>query len=425
MSHTPLHRLSPDAPHITGGRLRKDEHGWCIFNAFCEYFLSFEELKTAPPSGDDRALVRLTGVLDGDTIAVTSLEVIHRPRISAPPDFRESDLDLATALRARHELYRRVHAFFEERDFLEVRTRALLRAPGTDPHLDPVPALFREAPDEGSGPDAYLHTSPELPMKRLLCAGAGPIYQLGRVWRNGEVTTHHNPEFELLEWYRPWEPVDAIIDDVEALVGAVLDSRSDHPITSPIERMTMQEVVAACCGFDILEALDTESLRDEVRRQNLLSHRASEDAPWDELFFSLTVSHIDPFLKKRGAVFVTHWPRPLAVLARGDDDDPRVARRFELYIDGIELANGFGELTDPDEQRMRFVDDNAHRRRLGLAELPLPEGFLQALQWGLPPSSGVALGIDRLLMLATAEAEKFSDVQPFALYRDADGIRWP
>ncbi len=424
MIHTPLHLLPCHETHTTAGRLRKVEHRWCVFNAFCEFTLQFSEHSPCRASLVDGALVRLRARRTDEMLVVESIDVVHTPGPVSSPHFDARNLSLGVALRARHELYRRIHAFFASRDFLEVRTRAWLKAPGTDPHLDPVPAGFREAPTDEATTEAYLHTSPELPMKRLLCAGAGPIYQLGRAWRNGEVTPLHNPEFDLLEWYRPWLDMDAIITDVEQLVCTVLDDRSDRPVVSPIPRMTMQQVVHEACGFDILTALSTDSLRREIRDRGLLSDRAISDAPWDELFFSLTLSHIDPYLEEQGALFVTHWPRPLAILARRDEEDPRVAERFELYVDGVELANGFGELTDSDEQRRRFADDNERRLRLGLHPLPMPEAFLNALQWGLPPSAGVALGVDRLLMLATAGAKELRDIQPFALCRDDDGIHW-
>lgn len=420
MDHTPLHLISENQSVATAGRLRKAEHRWRVFNAFAELELS---LDPDHPELTDRALVRLGGHRRQQTFFASDVQMVHRPDIAAPPLAQPRNPSLGDALRARHRLYRQIRRFFESRNFLEVQTPAAVFAPGTDPHLEPVPVELRDD-DRANAPrmPGHLHTSPELAMKRLLAAGAGPIYQLTRVWRHGEITPIHNPEFTLLEWYRPWNPMEAIIDDVERLVRRLLHDQSARPVTAEIPRMTMQEVVDQACGFDLLEALDADSLRREIKRRDLLSDRAMEQARWDELFFSLTISHLDPFLKTLGAVFVTEWPRPLAILARRCDGAPRVAERFELYVDGIELANGFGELTDPDEQRRRFEKDNTVRRDIGRRPLPIPEAFLRSLRWGLPPSAGVAVGVDRLLMLAVDGASTLRDVAPFALVRDGDGI---
>lgn len=426
MDHRPLHQLSDNLRCTTAGRLAKFEHGWRVFNAFSSFLLQKSENRPFAQHLREGDLIRLTGMLRGDVFIADDVEVVYRPTTTEPDLTRCRDLSLGLALQARHSINARIRRFFDGRGFLEVETPYWVLAPGTDPHLEPVAAEFRDAHHDEEPPRrAYLHTSPELQMKRLLAGGSGPIYQLGRVWRNGEVTDLHNPEFTLLEWYRPWRDLEAIIDDVEALVAEVLHAQSPRPVDSPIERMTMQEVVFEACGFDILNALDTDSLRREILARKLLSRRATEGARWDELFFSLAVSHLDPFLKERGALFVTHWPTPLAVLARRSEEDPRVAERFELYVDGVELANGFGELTDAKEQRRRFEEDNENRRQLGLSELPMPEAFLQALKWGLPPSAGVALGVDRLLLLATEGAKSLADVAPFALRRRPDRIEWP
>ncbi len=424
-NHQPLHLLKEGQSLFSAGRVRREKGQWWIYNAFTDLELDFAATSGANDDLVEGALIRVGGHLRDDLFVVEWFCVVHQPYSDPPPLQDERGLPIGTCLRARHHLNRRIHRFFDQRSFLEVQTPAWVRAPGTDPHIEPVRADFQH----GSAPEdrqtGYLHTSPELSMKRLLSAGAGPIYQLGSVWRNGEVTPLHNPEFQLLEWYRPWRAMEAIMADVEQLVGSILDDQSGRPVEAPFLRITMRELVDRACGFDLLEALDADSLRHQIRRRKLLSDRAMSRARWDELFYSLTVSHLDPYLSTMGPVFVTHWPSPLAVLAKKDDDDPRVARRFELYVDGVELANGFGELTDPDEQLERFVDDNATRRLLNLGELPVPRAFLRALEWGLPPSAGVALGVDRLLVLATPDASCLLDINPFAFYRDVDGIQWP
>lgn len=425
MDHTPLHRLTENDLASTGGRLVSKADDWRLTNAFCSLHLCDADGRPRTDDWTDESLVRVVGRRIGDEFHAESVDVVRRPETDRPQPGTDRDLPIGRALQARHRLHDRIRAFFDDREFLEVQTRAMTPAPGTDPHIDPVPARFRQDPSGDRGRDTWLHTSPELQMKRLLTEGAGPIYQLGRAWRNGEVTDHHSPEFTLLEWYRPWEDVDAIIEDVQALVCRILDEDSDRPTDPPIRRMPMHEVVDRACGFDIRQALDADSLRAEIRRRDLLSDRHMEAARWDELFFSLNVNHLDPYLADQGAVFVTDWPRPLAILAQNSAEDPRVAERFELYVDGVELANGFGELTDPDEQRRRFTEDNRTRRDLDLDQMPMPEAFVRSLRWGMPPSAGVALGVDRLLMVATEGADSMRDVCPFAVYRALEGLQWP
>ena len=420
--HSALHLLEDGQQVCTAGRVRKSEQGLELFNLFERLGL------VSPRSGGlkglrDGDLVRVEGKKQNGELEVSDWELISRPEQAKAPALEEGrSVPLGEALRARATLNQKVRHFFADRGFLEVETPAMTRAPGTDPYLEPVRADYVSA-QEDQRERAYLHTSPELKMKRLLASGSGPIYQFTRVWRNGEVTALHNPEFTILEWYRPWEGVREIMADVEDLVREVLDEKSGRPLQEAPVEMTMQEVVERCCGFDLLECLSADSLREELLCRGLISTRAAQGADWDELFFSLTVSHLDPFLASLGAVVVTRWPAPLAVLARKCADDPRVAERFELYLDGVELANGFGELVDPREQRRRFQEDNEKRRELGLEEMEMPEDFLEALQWGMPPSAGVALGVDRLLMLAVGAGE-IREVAPFALHRRQGKICW-
>lgn len=424
MPFLPLHNLVQDKVLHTAGRLRKKEQRWQVYNAHAAYFLEFADLALTQ-SLRPGSLIRLQAIYNGQDLDVHDLEVCWTPAAQEPPELGGATLSVGLALRARHLFNKNARNFFQTKGFLEVETPAWTLAPGTDPHLDPVAADFIELDHSDSRQRAYLHTSPELKMKRLLAAGSGPIYQLTKVWRNGEVSPLHNPEFTILEWYRPWEGVEEIIQDVEDLVCMTLHRESPRYTKAPIRRMTMQDVVYEACGIDILETFDADRFRETLKSRELLSPRLLEARRWDELFFALAVEKIDPFLETLGAVFVTHWPAPLAILARRHDDDPRVAERFELYIDGVELANGFGELTDPVEQRARFNEDNQARQELGLEQIPLPEAFLEAMEWGLPPSAGVALGVDRLLMLATEGAATISDIAPFALYRRGDKIYWP
>lgn len=417
--HRPLHELEQIGLVVTGGRLgHEPEQGWVLSNAHGQIKLTLEALSPASPLHAG-ALARLEGRWDGQRLHVTRvLELSEQRDERAHPEAK-----LHTTV-ARAQLYHRVRRFFEQRGFLEVQTPCWVMEPGTDLHLDPFRSFYSPQPEQLTSADeqapvtqgqirlGYLQTSPEFAMKALLSEGYERIYQLTRAWRNGEITPLHQPEFTILEWYRAWEPMSLLMDEVEALTRQLLEGQAlvgcgDQPqsvdLSEPFTRMTMQELCMWSCGFDLLECLSFERLKEAMREQ-LPELRIERAQTWDELFFQLQISALDPFLEQLGAVFITHWPRPLAVLAKADEQDPRVAQRFELYIAGVELANGFYELTDPREQRGRFVDDLRERRARRLPDLPMPERFLAALERGVPPSSGVAMGVDRLLMLRTGAA---------------------
>jgi lysyl-tRNA synthetase class 2 len=263
-------------------------------------------------------------------------------------------------------------------------------------------------------------------MKQLLVEGCERIFQIASVWRGDEQTPLHSPEFSMLEWYRAWEGREAILDDTEQIVDRLLWHRSAlmggestriADCSPPFERLTVSELSEKTCGFDICDYQQLKPLAEICRRKALLPEdnidRAVASGNWDELFFELQISHFDPFLEQLGAVFVTNWPARLAVLAKRREDNPQIARRFELYIGGIEIANGFVELTDPDEQAERFRDDLRKRKQLGRPQLPFPDQLIDALEWGLPPSTGIALGLDRLFMIALG-AEHINQVLPFS-----------
>jgi lysyl-tRNA synthetase class 2 len=291
-------------------------------------------------------------------------------------------------LRRRAALAAEVRAFFAARGVLEVETPLLGAATTPEPHLA---SLVVEVPR------LYLQTSPELHMKRLLAAGSGPIFQLARVARGGERGRRHNLEFTLLEWYRPGFDHHALMDEVEALVARLLGAGAAAP------RWTYQELFRRHLDLDPHAAGEAE-LDAAIAAAGIA---APAFAPGDrDGRLALLLTHaVEPHLPA-GPVFVHDYPASQASLARlrRDPGRPPVAERFELYLDGVELANGFRELTDAAEQRRRFEDDLAWRRRHGLPAVPLDERFLAALEAGLPEGSGVALGFDRLVMRATGAA---------------------
>ena len=305
------------------------------------------------------------------------------------------------ALARRGRLARAVRAFFEARGYEEVETAYAVRTPGEEVHLRAW-RTERENPD-GTRETLWLNTSPEFAMKRLLAAGAGPIFQFARVWRNGEAGALHSPEFTMLEWYTPGQTLAGLADQVEAMLRAVLPPVvSCRGVTTALdgrfERLTVADAFARFAGCDVLEGLgDAEGL---ARRAGA---RLRDGESWEDLFFRLMLERVEPALGRSRPTFLTHWPAPQAALARRDPDDPRVALRFELFVCGIELANAFEELTDPVEQRARFEADRVRRLVEGAGadqDWPLDEAFLAALG-AMPPSAGIALGYDRLAMIAT------------------------
>ena len=289
-------------------------------------------------------------------------------------------------------------AFFAGRGYLEVETPYAVRAPGEEVHL----ATFRteRVAPTGERQPLWLHTSPEFAMKRLLVAGAGPIFQLARVWRNAEGSDRHAPEFTMLEWYRPGADMASLIAETHALLRATLPPVvTCRGITTDLrdaEILTVAEAFARYVGADVLGTADDAAA---LAAQAGVRLRDGED--WEDLFFRLLLERIEPRLGQARPTFLTHWPAAQAALARRDPADPRVAERFELFVCGLELANAFVELTDAAEQRARFEVDRARRAALyGDVGWEMDEDFLAALAFGMPAASGIALGFDRLAMIA-------------------------
>ncbi|MBV8094765.1 MAG: EF-P lysine aminoacylase GenX [Acetobacteraceae bacterium] len=315
-----------------------------------------------------------------------------------PPWHPESLAARQPFLRRRGLLVRATRAFFEARGYTEVETPYGVPAPGEEVHL----RAFRteRVEPEGRVQPLWLHTSPEFAMKRLLVAGAGPIFQLARVWRNGEASALHAPEFTMLEWYRPGATLSSLMHETETYLRAVLPPTVHcRGVTTDLghfERITVAEAFSAFAGFDLLSAGEDPQALAATAGTRL---RASED--WEDLFFRLLLERVEPNLGRTHPTFLTHWPACQAALARRDPTDQRVAERFELFVCGIELANAFVELTDAAEQRRRFEADRARRHAITGPDWPLDEDFLAALAYGMPEAAGIALGFDRLTMIAS------------------------
>ncbi len=298
-------------------------------------------------------------------------------------------------LRARAGLLATLRRFFAGRGVLEVETPLLCTSGITDPAIEALVVSEGQSLAGPGQPARYLQTSPEYAMKRLLAAGSGPIYQVARAFRDGEAGRRHNPEFSLLEWYRPGFDHFALMQEVAELVCTCLGER-------PWQQYSYRELFQRVLGLDPFTAT-IGTLEREARREHDLGELCGDRDCWLDV---LMIHRIEPWLATQGMCFVFDYPASQAALARiVVSEGVRVGQRFELYVDGVELANGYHELLDATEQRARFEADNQRRRAAGQAERPLDEHLLSALEAGMPPCSGVALGVDRLLMLLCGETD--------------------
>ena len=315
-------------------------------------------------------------------------------------------------LKLRARLLERIRAFFSERGVLEVETPILSAAAVTDPMLASLATRYT-GPRFPRGQAFYLHTSPEFPMKRLLAAGSGSIYQICKVFRDGEAGRLHNPEFTLVEWYRVGFDHHQLMAETGELVMQLLAPtlRSNSP-----EQLTYREAFLRHAQIDPHTATtsDYAAVADahDIRvPPDLLRH--NDVAAWRDLLLTHVV---EPMLGQGQLTFIYDYPASQASLARIQPGNPPVAARFELYLNGIELANGFHELADADEQRTRFERQLHDRKARGLPTVPLDERLLTALAHGLPDCAGVALGFDRLVMLACG-AKSVQEVMAFPIER--------
>jgi lysyl-tRNA synthetase class 2 len=320
----------------------------------------------------------------------------------------------ARIARARAQLAAQVRSSLSSRGYLEVETPVVVPFAGQEPHLDVFETVFHAvSPVVPGGVEGrrrlFLHTSPEYAMKRLLSReGFGRCFQFARVFRDGEISRSHNPEFTMLELYAAPGSADLIMQHVEEIVAeAARGLGGPSALQAPFERITCRGAFERWAGFDPLD-LDAAALRRAARRAGV---RVSDEATWDDAFTQVLLDKVEPQLGKDRPAFLTEYPASQAALARLKPSDPRVAERFELYAFGLELANGFGELNDAEEQRRRLVAEREQRKTAGRAVYGLDEKFLGALP-AMPPAGGVAIGFDRVLMLLTG-ATSIADVLLF------------
>ena len=329
-------------------------------------------------------------------------------RIIPPWWSRPRHQDLLPFLKARGAIAAAVRAWFAERHFVEVETAILQVSPGNETHLHAIRTGV--AQPDGSHATRYLRTSPEFACKKLLAAGEERIFELARVFRDRERSILHLAEFTMLEWYRADTGYDVVIEDCQALIRLAAEATGIGQFRfrgvtadphSEAERLTVAAAFEAFAGIDLLSTIeDGEGNCAALARQARSRIRIAEDDTWSDIFSKLLVEYVEPRLGQRRLTILCEYPVPEAALARPKAGDPQVSERFEVYACGVELANGFGELTDAMEQRRRFDAAMAEKQRRYGEAYPLDEDFLAALD-SMPEASGVALGFDRLVMLAS------------------------
>ncbi|HKU38155.1 MAG TPA: EF-P lysine aminoacylase EpmA [Polyangiales bacterium] len=346
------------------------------------------------------AIVQVSGVWREGQVEAESIELENR----GSERFTRADSDWSylsgkrlANLRKRHAALQAARAFFDAHGLLEIETPAIVPCPGLDVHLDAIEVLGM------GGPPRWLHTSPEYQMKRALATTLPGVYQIGKAFRRGERGKLHEPEFTMLEWYRTFEDDERIQRDTEELVAhvakAVTGSTKLPGISKPVDVAPPWERLSVEAALQRYAGLSLESVVND-----------------EEKFYRVLVEKIEPELGRGRPTFLTHYPARFASLARLAPNDPRFAERFEAYVDGVELCNGFSELIDPVEQRKRLEQDQETREKLGWTVYPIDAKFLAALEDGVPPSGGNALGFDRLVM-AIVGASQIDEVLAFPVSR--------
>jgi elongation factor P--(R)-beta-lysine ligase len=316
--------------------------------------------------------------------------------------------DIRPFLAARSAITRAVRAWFDEQGFAEVETGILQVSPGNETHLHAPRTELHRA--DGARATRYLRTSPEFACKKLLAAGEQKIFEFARVFRDRERGDLHLPEFTMLEWYRAGTTYDAVMADTIAVIARAAQAtgirrfsfrgRTADPFAEP-ERLTVADAFERFAGIDLLATIaDGNGDRTRLAAAAKGRVRIADDDTWSDIFSKVLVEHVEPRLGQGRLTILLEYPAPEAALARAKQSDPRVAERFEIYACGVELANGFGELTDPREQCRRFTLAMDEKQRRYGERYPLDEDFLEAVA-RMPEASGVALGFDRLVVLAS------------------------
>ncbi len=299
----------------------------------------------------------------------------------------------------RSHFIRAIREFFWSKNFLEVETPTILKYPGQEPYLSPMELTIHNE-KKGKFP-AFLHTSPEYTMKKMLAAGFEQIFSICKIFRDHESFGGlHNPEFTMIEWYRAHVDFHAIMNDCEDLLNFLKQTMSEVNTElkiKKIERISMRELWQHYIGVNLDDYLEKDAMFHLSQERG---HTPSKDEGYEDVFYRIFLNEIEPKLTNRGALIIHHYPALMAALSKLSEIYPGYAERVEVYIHGIEIANGFSELTDPDEQLRRLEEEQKQRKKLGKKVCPIDMDFIEGVKH-MPPSAGIALGIDRLFMALT------------------------
>lgn len=387
---------------VAGGRLEIGGRITRLDARSCTLSDAFEsvDLQLAAPID---ARVGDLAVFNGlpDPAGFRDAQLVHlqaSPERSDKSEFDRVGDGLAQRLELRSRAVSQIRSYFADQGFLEVQTPSLVSAPGTDPHIEPLSLA-----QPGAETPAFLITSPEFHMKRLLVAGIPKIFQIAPSFRAEELGAWHDVQFTMLEWYRAFSDAQAVMLDTEEIVQRV------------VRALTGESHITLSDGrrIDVIPPFPRLTLREAYRRYAAIDDVVALAEADEAAYFQVYVDHVEPGLAALECpVFLTEFPASQAALARRSSEDPSVAERFELVVAGIELCNGFSELTDPNEQRRRFEQDCETRRLRGQQTLPIDERLLGALEAGMPPSGGNALGLDRLIALTLGQ-RNIASVQAF------------
>ena len=353
-------------------------------------------------------IVEVEGRFEDDVFHVTELRVLVPSRDGTVP----LSQSVQTNLRQRAKIIAGIRRFFDAKGFVEVETPLMVPQPGMEPHLEAFQTMYEMR-------QFYLHTSPEYAMKRLLAGGFERIYQICKVFRHEPVGRMHTPEFTMLEWYRAYADYTDIMVDTEYLIAELAADLYGEPVvrtdecavdlTPPWERLSVREAMLRYAGVTADPYLETAAFIRQAGHETV-----DRDDPPDVAFFKVFLDRVEPHLGVQKPAILYDYPAPMAALAKRKSNAPDLAERFEVYIAGVELCNAFTELNDPDEQRQRLEEEAAQRVKEGNPAYPIDERFLAALEYGMPPSGGIALGVDRLVMLLTG-ASSIGEVMAFPL----------
>ena len=366
-------------------------------------------------------IVEMEGVWNAAWFEASTVRILA-PSLSAPGTLSP---ETRARLKVRARLLSRIRRFFDVRGFTEVETPLLVASPGTEPHLTAFETRYRDGCQDRR---LFMHPSPEHAMKRLLGAGFERIFQICKAFRHEAAGALHHPEFTILEWYRAYADYEAIMADSEALVCALATAINGGPrlrygdltvdVTPPWERLSVGEAFARYAGVEIGPDEDRDAFIRSAREKGHLSVTREDD--YASAYFKVFLDSVEGRLGRHRPTILVDYPAGMAALAKRKPEAPHLAERFEIYIAGVELANGFTELNDPSEQRVRFEAELLERRSNGAAAYPIDEAFLEAMEAGIPPAGGVAVGVDRLLMLLTG-AKTIGDVIAFPLCEPSFG----